>query len=433
MQPYAEALEQRNARVAVTGLGYVGLPMAVEVARAGFRVTGYEIDPHRVQAVTEAKSYISDVEAADLAELREAGRLEATTDPACLGEADVVLICVPTPINRWKEPDLTYITQAAEQTLPHLHRGQLVVLESTTYPGTTAELFQPVLARSGLEVGRDYWLAYSPERIDPGNRKFMLSEVPKVVGGVTPSCTRMAEIFYRQIVERVVPVSSATAAEMVKLHENIFRNINIAYVNEMALLCERMGLDVWEIIDAASSKPYGFMPFYPGPGLGGHCIPVDPYYLAWKAREYDFHVSFVELAASINENMPYFVRNRAASLLNEAGKSLKGSRAVVLGVAYKADVDDIRESPALRVINLLRESGCRVCYHDPYVPQIGVGNPSPMCSQVLTAKLLRECDLAVITTAHSCFDPEFIARHAPLVLDTRNALRDVAAPNVYRL
>jgi len=429
----AQRLEQRDAHVTVVGLGYVGLPMAIEVAKAGFQVTGYDLDPGRVQAVNQGKPYVSDVAAAELEELLGSGHLIATTDPFCLQGANVVLICVPTPINRWKEPDLACVRHAAEQVRSHLRRQQLVILESTTYPGTTTELIQPVLAESGLEVGRDYWIAYSPERIDPGNRKYALREIPKVVGGVTPACTHMAQAFYRQFIDRVVPVSSATAAEMVKLYENVFRNINIAFVNELATLCDRMKLDVWEIIDAASSKPYGFMPFYPGPGLGGHCIPVDPHYLAWKAREYDFHCSFVELAATINDNMPYFVRNKVASLLNESGKSLKRSRVVVLGVTYKADVADARESPALKVIQLLREAGAKVAYHDPYVPELAIGNPVPMHSQPLTPGLLGGADVVLITTNHSCFDPEFITRHAPLVLDTRNALRNTRAQNVCRL
>jgi len=429
----AQRLAEHNAHVVVVGLGYVGLPMAMAIAKAGFGVVGYDLDGSRVEAVNQGKPYICDVAAAELEEMVAGGRLRASSDPGCLGQADVVLICVPTPINRWKEPDLACVQSAARQVLAHLHPQELVILESTTYPGTTTELFAPVLASSALRLGEDYWVAYSPERIDPGNRKFTLAEIPKVVGGVTPACTHMGQMFYQQFVDRVVPVSSATTAEMVKLYENVFRSVNVAFVNELAMLCDRMKLDIWEIIDAAASKPYGFMPFFPGPGLGGHCIPVDPYYLAWKAREYDFHVSFVELAASINDNMPYFVRSKASTLLNREGKSLNGARVVVLGVSYKADVDDLRESPALKVIHLLREDGCQVSYHDPYVPQLAIGNPVPMRSQPLTAELLEQSDMVVITTNHSCFDPDFIATHAPLVLDTRHLLRNVCTENVCRL
>jgi UDP-N-acetyl-D-glucosamine dehydrogenase len=419
--------------VAVAGLGYVGLPLAVEVAQAGFRVVGIDRDEARAARVNRGESYIGDVPPHRLKALVADGRLSAGTDYGVTDGADVILICVPTPLTKSKEPDLSFVTAAVGEVARHLRPGQLVVLESTTYPGTTQELVRPVLEAGGLRAGRDFHLAFSPERIDPGNRRYAFRDIPKVVGGVTPDCTALACRFYAHIVRQVVPVSSPTVAEMVKVYENVFRNVNIALVNELALLCDRMGLDVWEIIDAAATKPYGFMPFYPGPGVGGHCIPVDPYYLAAKAREYDFHVRFIELAAAINDSMPYYVRSRAVAALGAQGKALAGSRILVLGVAYKKDVADVRESPALKVLELLMRGGARVSYHDPLVPEVALANPGGTLHSVpLTDEVVAEADCVVVATDHSGVDYERVAGRANLIIDTRNVYR-TRLPHVLRL
>jgi len=428
-----EKIRARTARVGVIGLGYVGLALAAETARTGFPVVGVEIDAARAAMINGGRSYITDVSDDDVRSLVESGKLVATTGYAALEGTDVLIICVPTPLTKSKEPDLSYVTAATLQCLPALRPGMLVVLESTTYPGTTVEVIKPMIESRGLQVGEDIALAFSPERIDPGNQRYTFRSIPKIVGGVTPSCSRMAEAFYEQISDRVVPVSSPTVAEMVKVYENVFRNVNIALVNELTLLCDRMGLDVWEIIEAAATKPYGFMPFYPGPGIGGHCIPVDPYYLSAKAREYDFHVRFIELAATVNDSMPYHVISRATTALEQSGKRLRGAKVLLLGVAYKRDIADVRMSPALKVLELLEKRGASVIYHDPHVPQITVPNPGTLSSVPLTDEVLSGVDCVILTTDHSGVDYERVLQFAPLIIDTRSRLRDARAPHVVPL
>jgi len=422
----------------IIGLGYVGLPTAVAAARAGWQVVGFDIDPERVNSLNSGASHVADVDSHTLAALVEERRFRATTDTSRIAECDVVLICVPTPINRSREPDLTAVVAASRAVRAALRHGQLVILESTTYPGTTVEVVQPILEESGLKATHDFLLAFAPERLEPGNMRFALADIPKVVGGLTPAATERAVQFYSAFIRTVVPVSSPTAAEMVKIYENVFRCINIAFVNELALLCSRMGLDVWEIIDAAATKPYGFMPFYPGPGLGGHCIPVDPHYLAWKAKHYDFHVKFIELAASINDSMPYFVLERVMTALNDQGKCLRGARVLVLGVTYKRDVDDIRESPALKVMELLHGRGAEVAFHDPFVESVDIETRDGTVAfhrRQLSPQLVHSADCCVIITDHSSYDWTSIAEHARLIVDTRNALRDHRdkAPHAYSL
>jgi len=429
----AAMIEARAARVGVLGLGYVGLPTAVEFARAGFGVVGFEVDPERVKAVNAGRSHVCDVPDTTLRPLAETGRLQATLDDGRMRDCDVLIICVPTPLTSTKQPDLSYVHQAVDSIARSLRPGQLVILESTTYPGTTEEVVLPRLRESGLRVGEEVFVAFAPERLDPGNPS-RFREVPKVVGGHTPTCTRLACQLYAHVVERTVPVSSPTVAEMVKCYENVFRNVNIALVNELALLCDRMELDVWEIIDAAATKPYGFMPFYPGPGVGGHCIPVDPYYLAAKAREYDFHVRFIEVAAQVNDSMPYYTCSKVVSALSRHGKSIRGARVLVLGATYKADVPDVRESPALKVMSLLRKRGAEVSFHDPYVREVTLPNPGTRLRSVeLTEEALQDADCVVVATNHRCYDSAWIARKARLVVDTRNALRGVRNGNVVTL
>jgi UDP-N-acetyl-D-glucosamine dehydrogenase len=427
-----EKLKARRARLSVVGLGYVGLPLAVEMARAGFQVTGIEVSREKVERLRSGASYVKDVPSEAVSELVSSQRLVVTDDFGVLEEMDSVNICVPTPLRKTKDPDVSYIVAAVKQIAPRLHRGQLVILESTTYPGTTEELLLPRLQETGLRVGRDFFLAFSPERVDPGNRQWNTRNIPKVVGGVTPTCTRVAQALYEAVVEKVVPVSSTRVAEMVKLLENTFRSVNIGLVNELALMCERMGIDVWEVIDAAATKPFGFMPFYPGPGLGGHCIPIDPFYLSWKARLAGFEARFIELAGHINASMPYHVIHRVTQALNSHAKAVKGSRLLVVGVAYKADIDDTRESPALDIMEMLREMGGVVSYHDPYVPEL-VLEDRKETSVALTAETLRQSDCVVITTAHSSVDYELIFREAPLIVDTRNAMKGKVSPKIFRL
>jgi len=427
-------LSSRTATIVVVGLGYVGLPLAAQLATVGYRVWGLDVDQDRVAAVNAGKSYIDDVGEADLAALVGRGLLDATLDPAVSGEADAVIICVPTPLTRSKEPDLSHVKAAVGKLAPHLHPAQLIILESTTYPGTTVEVIKPMLERSGLVAGRDFYLAFSPERLDPGNRRRAIRHVPKIVGGLTSQCTALACQLYQQVTPQVVPVSSPTVAEMVKVYENVFRNVNIALVNELTLLCARMGLDVWEIIDAAATKPYGFMPFYPGPGVGGHCIPVDPYYLAAKAREFDFHVRFIELAATVNDSMPYYVVSRITEALGARGKALRGAKTLILGAAYKKDISDARESPALKIIELLGKRGAVVHYHDPHVPQIVLPNPgTTLVSTPLTDQTLETMDCAVIATDHSDIDYTWISERVPLIVDTRNVFRSRTNSHVVRL
>ena len=430
------SLEQRiadgSAVFGVVGLGYVGLPLAVEMAHAGHHVIGLDISAEKVAEIEAGRSYIPDVPTDDLAEEVRAGRIEASTDFSRVAECDCVAICVPTPLNDMKEPDTTFMESAARSVAPHLHAGMLVTLESTTYPGTTEEIVQPILEANGLRVGSDIHLAFSPERVDPGNPVYQTKNTPKVVGGVTDDCTRIASAFYGRFIDTIVPVSTTRAAEMTKLLENIFRCVNIALVNELLMLSERMDINIWEVIDAAKTKPFGFMPFYPGPGLGGHCIPIDPFYLSWKAREFDFHTEFIELAGKINENMPYHVVKRLMDALNVQRKALSGSRVMVLGVAYKPDIDDMRESPAIKVTELLLAKGADVVYHDPWVPQFTVDG-SAVPGVAFTAEEIAACDAVVIVTNHRRVDYALVAEHAKIVLDTRNAMSAFGGENVFRL
>ncbi|HEX3331635.1 MAG TPA: nucleotide sugar dehydrogenase [Gaiellales bacterium] len=407
--------------IAIVGAGYVGLPLAVEFARVGRTVVCIEADPRKVEAIRRGTSYVEDVPGADLAAFVEAGTLSATGDFAAVADADAVLICLPTPLSRNREPDLSILTAATHEIARHVRAGQLVVLESTTYPGTTRDVLRPVLEAGGLVAGKDFHLAMSPERIDPGRTDYTIRTTPKVVGGLTPACLDRALEMYRACCEHLVPVSSCEAAELTKLLENIFRSVNIALVNELAMLCDRMSLNVWEVVAAAASKPYGFMPFQPGPGLGGHCLPIDPFYLSWKARELDFPTEFIELAGKVNQHMPYYCAERVARALNEHRKAVAGSTVLVLGVAYKGDVGDLRESPALKLIELLRERGAEVVYHDPFVPDLGEEGLT-LESAELTDELLGGADIVCVVTAHSGIDYARVAGRAQLVLDLRNAV-----------
>jgi UDP-N-acetyl-D-glucosamine dehydrogenase len=428
-------IQERSAVVSVIGLGYVGLPLAVEFATAGFRVVAVDVDPHKVEAVNAGRSYIRDVPTAQLSAAVASGRLQATTDYAALADADTISICVPTPLRKTKDPDISYIVAATDSIAANFRPGQLVVLESTTYPGTTDEVILPRLSAGGYTVGTDFFLAFSPERVDPGNTRYHTRNIPKVIGGVTPRCLRLASALYATIVERIVPVSSTSTAEMVKLLENTFRAVNIGMANELALMCARLGIDVWEVIDAAATKPFGFMPFYPGPGLGGHCIPVDPHYLSWKLKTLDYKARFIELASEVNTEMPNYVLDLIADALNDDCKPVRGSRILILGVTYKRDVEDTRESPAIDIINLLRAKGGVVDYHDPYVPALALpGCEEPLRCIELTEERLRSYDAVVITTDHSSYDWQWIVNCARLVVDTRNATRGIkGAPNVRKL
>lgn len=416
--------------VGIIGLGYVGLPLAIAFARSGVRVIGVDISSERVNLLRQGKSYLTDISDQDV---RSVGNhFYPTTDYADLQVCDAVIICVPTPLAKTGEPDISYIISAAENFRPHLRKGMLVVLESTTYPGTTEELLKPMLEETGLKAGIDFNLAFSPERIDPGNKTWTIHNTPKVVGGLTPTCTERACALYSRIVEKVVPVSSPKVAEMAKLLENTFRAVNIALVNEMAILCKRMGISIWEVLDAASTKPFGFMRFDPGPGIGGHCIPIDPLYLAWKAREFNHETRFIRIADAINKQMPEYVVSLIADALNEHGKPLKGSRILLLGVAYKPEVNDYRESPSLALIELLMQKGSYVLYHDPYVPELN-HNGQMMKSVDLTEDELAKSDCVVVVTAHKCYDWNWIVTNSPLVVDTRGVTRNINASNVVRL
>ncbi|NNG67943.1 nucleotide sugar dehydrogenase [Caldanaerobacter subterraneus] len=420
-----DKIESKKAVIGVIGLGYVGLPLAVEKAKAGYKVIGFDIQEHKVEKVNNGINYIGDILDGDLKEVVERGRLTATNDYAFLKDVDAVAICVPTPLDKNKQPDLSYIINSTKEIAKYLHKGMLVVLESTTYPGTTEEVVKPILDETGLICGEDYFLAYSPERVDPGNKQYNTKNTPKVVGGVTKQCTKIAAALYRNVLEsEVFEVSSPKVAEMEKIYENTFRNINIALANEMAIICYRMGIDVWEVIEAAKTKPYGFMAFYPGPGLGGHCIPIDPFYLAWKAREYDYHTRLIETSGEINNYMPEFVVERISRILNRFKKPINGSTILLLGVAYKKDIDDIRESPALKIISILEKEGAEVKYNDPHVPEFK-HNGKLYYSENLTDDLLSSSDLVVITTDHTKYDYEHIVKTAKFVFDTRNATKNL--------
>jgi UDP-N-acetyl-D-glucosamine dehydrogenase len=418
-----ERIHAREARVGVLGLGYVGLPLAITFAEAGFQVTGIDIDSRRVEQLQRGQSPMRHVPAGSVQRWIEERRLQPTSTFETVGKLDCILICVPTPLTSEREPDMSAVVAAGKAVAQHLRAGQLVVLESTTYPGTTDEVLRPLLEKDGLVAGRDFHLAFSPEREDPGNTSYGTRTIPKLVGGHTQGCLEVAQSLYSSALEKVVPVSSTRVAELAKLHENIFRCVNIALVNEMKVLCDRMGLDVWEVIQAASTKPFGFMPFVPGPGLGGHCIPIDPFYLTWKARQYEFHTKFIELAGEVNTQMPHYVVQRTMEGLNRERKTLNGARLLVLGVAYKRDVDDLRESPALRIISLLRERGARVDYHDPYVPAVERthGFPYEMRSVPLEPQWIELYDAVLILTDHAGVDYAEVVAHAQLVVDTRNA------------
>jgi len=420
-------IESREACVAVVGLGYVGLPLALTFGEAGFPVLGLDVDGDKVRALGEGRSYLRTVQDDRVRGVLERGRFEGTGRMDRLGEADAVVICVPTPLTRSREPDMTYIERSAAVVAEHLRPGQLVVLESSTWPGTTRELVQPILERSGLRAGVDFLLAFSPEREDPGNANFDTRTIPKLVAGLTPACLAHARRLYEMALSRVVPVSSLEVAELAKLQENIFRSVNIALVNELKQLCHRMGIDPFEVIDAAATKPFGFMPFYPGPGLGGHCIPIDPYYLTWKARQHDFSTRFIELAGEINSAMPYYVVSRTLEALSQRGRSLAGARVLVLGLAYKKNIDDVRESPSLKVIELLQRHGAVVRYHDPWVPRTHRmrHHDVRLESAELSEETLRCTDCAVILTDHDGVDYDRLVRTVPLVVDTRNATRRV--------
>jgi len=432
METLIETIRRRDARCGIIGLGYVGLPLALEFARAGFRTTGIDVDQTKIDGINQGRSYIVDVDDDEIAEQVHAGRLRATADFAAIRDLDTINICVPTPLRKTKDPDLTYVVSAVTEISRHLRKGQLVILESTTYPGTTEEVVLPALEASGLRVGRDFCLAFSPERIDPGNAHFNTRNIPKVVGGITPHCTEVAKTLYEQCVDTVVPVSAPAVAEMVKLLENTFRSVNIGLVNEMALMSHALGIDVWEVIDAAKTKPFGFMAFYPGPGLGGHCIPIDPFYLSWKAKMNGFEPRFIELAGHINEGMPRFVVEKVTDALNRHQKSVRGSRIHVLGVAYKAGVNDIRESPALNVMRMLRDKGAVLSYSDPYIPAIREEGLS-LDSLPHQNGHMGNVDCVVILTNHREFDYRHVAENARLVVDTRNALRGVPGDNIVRL
>jgi UDP-N-acetyl-D-glucosamine dehydrogenase len=420
----------RSARVGIVGLGYVGLPLAVEFARAGFHVTGIDLSESKTKRVSAGDSYIGDISSATLAPLVQSGKLDATTDFAAVRELDTINICVPTPLRKTKDPDMSYIVSACEEMVKYLHPGTLVILESTTYPGTTEELLRPMLSKGGLEAGRDFFLCFSPERVDPGNPKFQTANIPKVVGGCTPACTEMGRLFYAQALQHVVPVSSTQVAEMVKLLENTFRMINIGLVNEVAMMCDRMGINVWEVIEAAATKPFGFMPFFPGPGLGGHCIPIDPFYLSWKTKQAGIEARFIELAGYINGQMPHFVVDKVQNALNDAGKPVKGSRIHVMGVAYKRDIDDMRESPALDVMMLLERRGAVLTYSDPHVPNLNLEGLAIQASPEETAAA---ADCVVIVTDHAAFDYQALVKRAALIVDTRNALKGMNSPKIVRL
>jgi len=427
-----DKIRQRTAHAGVLGLGYVGLPLALEMAHAGFQVTGIDLIKEKVNSINAGISYVPDISSNVLRQAVSGNQFRATQSLAAAEKLDTLNICVPTPLRKNKDPDLSYVIAAVEAIRNHIRPGQLIILESTTYPGTTREVVLPALEESGLKAGRDFFLAYSPERVDPGNQQYTTRNIPKVIGGATARCSKIATLFYEQFVEQVIPVSSTDCAEMVKLLENTFRSVNIALANEMALTCHSLGINVWEVIEAAKSKPFGFLPFYPGPGLGGHCIPVDPYYLTWKAKMNGAEPRLIELAGVINSHMPEFTVRGIADALNERRKCLKGAKILGLGVAYKRDTNDVRESPALSVLEALREKGAAVYFSDPHVPSITIKG-HPLKSLNLTAELVQSMDCVAILTDHSIFDYQLIADAAPLVYDTRNALKGFSKPNVVRL
>src|SRR4051812_28947206 len=426
-----DRISKKKARVGVLGLGYVGLPLAVEFANAGFEVVGIDVQQSKVEQFNSGHSYVKDVKDDVFAPLVKSGKLRATSDFSVIRELDTIDICVPTPLRKTKDPDMSFVVAATEAIAQHMHPGLLVMLESTTYPGTTDELVLPKLQGSGLTVGEDFFLCFSPERVDPGNPKFQTANIPKVVGGITPACTEIGALFYRQALDTVVPVASTRVAEMVKLLENTFRMINIGLVNEIALMCDRIGINVWEVIDAAATKPFGFMPFYPGPGLGGHCIPIDPFYLSWKTKQAGIEARFIELAGYINGQMPHFVVDKIQNALNDHTKPLKGSHVHILGVAYKRDIDDMRESPALDVMLLLKQRGAKLTFTDPYVSTLKIDGIDMRSEDLLES--VRRADCTVVITDHTNIDYKTIVNCSKLIVDTRNALKKFQSENVVRL
>ena len=426
MSVLKQKILDRTVTLGVVGLGYVGLPLAVEKAKAGFHVIGFDVQEQKVDMVNQGHNYIGDVVDSDLERIVREGYLRATTDFASVARCDCVCIAVPTPLDAHQQPDISYVRSSAQSIMPHMHQDMLVVLESTTYPGTTEELVKPILEKSGLKCGEDFYLAFSPERVDPGNLIYKTKNTPKVVGGCTPECTDIAATLYEAVLEAPVHrVSCPAVAEMEKILENTYRNVNIGLVNEMAMLCDRMGISIWEVVDAAKSKPYGFQAFYPGPGLGGPCIPLDPYYLSWKAREYGFHTSMIESSMMINDRMPEYCVDRAMEALNECKKAMNGAKVLVLGVAYKQDIDDYRESPAIRVIEALKKRGAQVTYYDPYISEYREHGTVEKGLTELTAGVLREADLVMITTAHTHVDYELVAQNASLIFDTKNVMKKI--------
>lgn len=421
-----DKLNNKTATLGVVGLGYVGLPLAVEKAKAGFRTIGFDVQESKVDMVNAGRNYIGDVVNEDLEEIIKSGLLSATTDFAQVASADAVCICVPTPLDDHQQPDISYVKASAESIVPYMHKDMLIVLESTTYPGTTEELLMPILEKSGLKCGVDFYLAFSPERVDPGNLIYKTKNTPKVVGGITPECTDVAATLYEAILEAPVHrVSSPAIAEMEKILENTYRNVNIGLVNELAILSNKMGINFWEVVDAAKSKPYGFQAFYPGPGLGGHCIPLDPYYLSWKAREYSFHTSMIESSMMVNDRMPEYCAERSSKILNRNKKAMNGSKILVLGVAYKQDIEDYRESPAIKVIAELEKEGADVVFFDPFVSEYREQGVTKKGQSELTAKLIESADLVIVTTAHTNVDYGFVQKHAKAIFDTKNAMKHI--------
>jgi UDP-N-acetyl-D-glucosamine dehydrogenase len=424
-QQLIEKIHNRTANVAIIGMGYVGMPLALCVAKVGFHVFGIDLNTERVRQVNEGVSYIDDVHSDELSPLVQSGHLEAFSSFDVLADADIIIICVPTPLTKNRDPDITYIKNSTHEIARHLRPGQLVTLESTTYPGTTEEVMLPILQQSGLSVGEDFFLSFSPERVDPGNARYTTHNTNKVLGGYTPACSEVAEAFYRTSILDIITVSSPRCAEMVKVFENTFRAVNIALVNELALLCDKMDINVWEVVDAAATKPFGILSFHPGPGVGGHCIPIDPFYLTWKAREYNFHTRFIELAGEINSFMPQFVREKIMRALGMRGKPLYGANVLILGVAYKRDLKDWRHSPAIDLFHILQKDGVNILYNDPHVPEIEDESGQPHASMPLTEETLANVDCVVLVTDHSAYNYDFIVQHSPILVDTRNACRNV--------
>ena len=432
MEKLKKLIENRKAKIGIVGMGYVGLPLAMEFAKGGFEVTGFEVDAQKVRDLKDSESYIPDVPSAEVEAMVKKGLLHATLDFSGLKKMNAVIICVPTPLRKSKDPDVSYIVASVQEARKYLKRGQLIILESTTYPGTTKELVKPMLETGGLKAGRDFYLAFSPERVDPGNKKYGVKNTPKVVGGLTPACTKLAGLLYGSVIDRVLEVSNTETAELVKLLENTFRAVNIGMMNEMALMCNKLGLDVWEVIGAAASKPFGFMPFFPGPGIGGHCIPLDPHYLGWKMKTLNFEPRFIELAGAINSSMPDHVVARLGEILNTRGKALSRSKILMIGMAYKPDIGDPRESPARDVLTILEKTGASADYYDPYVDEIDLEGEIRR-SRKDALKKIKEYDCVMIVTPHSCIDYVEIAGKARLVFDTRNATKGMKGKNIFRL